>query len=138
MFMWGTYHSSSVHILSVRNDKVVLSLQRELEMSANHMDGGKLNLEQLLQFEVEQQQRLTNLRRDTLRNLAIKAYFDRPVSVQVIIACARGKKMYMILLNPLVRELKIGNPLWKQKEKEDVIIVGRISFFYLNPGYQVK
>lgn len=57
-------------------------LERELEMSANHMDGGKLNLEQLLQFEVEQQQRLTNLRRDTLRNLAIKAYFDRPVSVQ--------------------------------------------------------
>jgi len=52
------------------------------------MDGGKLKLEQLLQCEVEQQQRLTNLRRDTLRNLAIKAYFDRPVAVQqVIIAC---------------------------------------------------
>jgi len=53
-------------------------------MSANHMDGGKVKLEQLLQLEVEQQQRLTNLRRDTLRNLAIKAYFDRPVIVQQV------------------------------------------------------
>lgn len=57
-------------------------LERELEMSANHPDGGKLKLEQLLQCEVDQQQRLTNLRRDTFRNLAIKAYFDRPVAVQ--------------------------------------------------------
>jgi serine/threonine protein kinase len=57
-------------------------LERELEMSANHTDGGKVKLEQLLQREVEQQQRLTNLRRDTLRNLAIKAYSDRPVIVQ--------------------------------------------------------
>lgn len=68
------------------------ALQRELEMSANHPDGGKLKLEQLLQCEVDQQQRLTNLRRDTFRNLAIKAYFDRPVAVQqqvTIASCAR-------------------------------------------------
>ncbi|KAG0613807.1 hypothetical protein M758_6G130700 [Ceratodon purpureus] len=62
-------------------------LERELEMSANHADGGKLKLEHLLRCEVEQQQMMTNIRRDTLRNLATKGLFDRtllpiPVVVQ--------------------------------------------------------
>lgn len=48
-------------------------------MSANHVDGGKLKLEQLLRCEIEQQQMLTNIRRDTLRNLAAKGLLDRPV-----------------------------------------------------------
>ncbi|KAG0587203.1 hypothetical protein KC19_2G147900 [Ceratodon purpureus] len=54
-------------------------LERELEISANHEDGGKMKLEQLLQCEVEQQQMHTNIRRATLRTLATKGIFDRTV-----------------------------------------------------------
>lgn len=44
-------------------------MQRELEMSLNHVDGGKLKLEQLLQCEVEQQQVQNHIRRTaTLAN----------------------------------------------------------------------
>lgn len=54
-------------------------LERELEMSANHTDGGKLKLEQLLQCEVEQQQMQTNLRLAALRGLASTGSLSRSV-----------------------------------------------------------
>lgn len=62
-------------------------------MSANHEDGGKMKLEELLQCEVEQQQMQTNTRRATLRSLATKEMFDRtalptPVFVKVLPACS--------------------------------------------------
>ena len=68
-------------------------VQRELEMSTNHQDGGKLKLEKLLQCEVEQQQAKTDLHRMTLRNLATNGMFNGtmrlmqpgpPVIVQVL------------------------------------------------------
>ncbi|XP_024380588.1 mitogen-activated protein kinase mpkB isoform X1 [Physcomitrium patens] len=52
-------------------------LERELELSANHVDGGKLKLEQLLQCEIEQQQMQTSMQRAALRSLASKGFFDR-------------------------------------------------------------
>ena len=55
-------------------------------MSANHEDGGKMKLEQLLQCEVEQQQMQTNIRRATLRSFANKEMFDRTVLSALVLA----------------------------------------------------
>lgn len=48
-------------------------------MSASHDDGGKMELEHLLQCEVEQQQMQTNLRRASLHSLANNGLFNRSV-----------------------------------------------------------
>lgn len=68
-------------------------LERELEMSANHTDGGKLKLEQLLQCEVEQQQMQTNLRLAALRGLASTGSLSRSVFSTTSAKTSRGTEL---------------------------------------------